>query len=331
MQPCPLASFSFPRTGTPDGDSAAHTPRHRYDRAIVHTRAAGTGASAIKGAQIALLLIDTTQSEPIEDYAQRVFETWKLGRKGVDNGLLIVVARADHRLRIHVGYGLEDQIPDVAAKVVSRDIMIPAIREGHYAEGLMRGIDALQESIIPVMATPTARPAGQGSLYGTLVIASLLIMLYVPFLTTRMRRGQWLTSSASVGDVLLAAGAAMLVPLINALLYPDATTLPLMCLLPVMSGSIRFLIVLPEKRVIHMLRTPAPTAFPYGKPSASRTASSQARTHHRHEPTSYDDERHTARSYEPSSSYSTESSVDNSSDIDIGGGDSGGGGVTDNW
>src|SRR4051812_37231478 len=69
-----------------------------------------------KGAQIAILLVPTTDGESIEQYTTRVYDAWKLGRKGVDDGVLVLVAKEDHNLRIEVAYGLEGAIPDAAAK-----------------------------------------------------------------------------------------------------------------------------------------------------------------------------------------------------------------------
>lgn len=96
-----------------------------------------------KGSQIAVLLIPTTQPETIEQYSIRVVETWKLGRKGIDDGILVVMATQDREVRIEVGYGLEGAIPDVIAKRVIEEIMIPRFREGDVAGGLNAGVERL--------------------------------------------------------------------------------------------------------------------------------------------------------------------------------------------
>lgn len=96
-----------------------------------------------KGAQLMLLMIDSTGAESIEAYAQRVFEQWKPGRAGVDDGVLIVVAKADRHMRIHVGYGLEQTITNEASTQVIDEYLTPAFRKGDYGEGLLRGSDAL--------------------------------------------------------------------------------------------------------------------------------------------------------------------------------------------
>ena len=73
-----------------------------------------------KGSQIAVLLVPTTQPETIEQYGIRVAETWKLGRKGVDDGVLLLIAKDDRKLRIEAGRGLEGVLPDAIAKQIGR-------------------------------------------------------------------------------------------------------------------------------------------------------------------------------------------------------------------
>lgn len=96
-----------------------------------------------KGSQIAVLLVPTTQPEAIEQYGIRVAEAWKLGRKGVDDGILVLMATNDRAVRIEVGYGLEGVIPDAIAKRVIEEIMIPYFRTGDVAGGLNAGIERL--------------------------------------------------------------------------------------------------------------------------------------------------------------------------------------------
>jgi uncharacterized protein len=100
-----------------------------------------------KGAQIAVLIVPTTSPETVEQYATRVFDQWKLGRKGVDDGVLILVAKNDRRERIEVAYGLEGAIPDAAAKRVAHDYMSPKFRAGDFAGGIDAGVDMLTHLI----------------------------------------------------------------------------------------------------------------------------------------------------------------------------------------
>ena len=85
-----------------------------------------------KGSQIAVLMVPTTQPETIEQYAIRVAEPWKLGRKGVDDGVLLLVAKNDRAMRIEVGYGLEGAIPDAVAKRIISEIITPVFQTGRF-------------------------------------------------------------------------------------------------------------------------------------------------------------------------------------------------------
>ncbi len=96
-----------------------------------------------KGSQIALLVVASTKPETIEEYAIRVASAWKLGRKGVDDGLLLVIARDDRALRIEVGYGLEGPIPDAIAKRVIEEIMLPRFKAGDMSGGIQAGVERL--------------------------------------------------------------------------------------------------------------------------------------------------------------------------------------------
>lgn len=96
-----------------------------------------------KGAQIALLIVPGTGAETIEQYAVRAFEQWKLGRQGVDDGILLVVAKDDRTVRIEVGYGLEGAVPDVAAHRIIQEYLVPRFRAGDFVGGLQAAVGAL--------------------------------------------------------------------------------------------------------------------------------------------------------------------------------------------
>lgn len=101
----------------------------------------------VSGVQIVIVLISTTGTETIEEYSLRLAETWKIGRKGYDDGLIILVAKNDRKARIEVGYGLEGVIPDAAAKRILVDVMFPEFKKGNFYEGLKKGIEAIHERI----------------------------------------------------------------------------------------------------------------------------------------------------------------------------------------
>ena len=100
-----------------------------------------------KDAQVVVLMLPTTQPEDITDYATRVFDQWKIGRKNVDDGVLVVVAKDDHRAMIETGYGLEGAIPDAAASRIIREYMSPKFRVGDFYGGLNDAVGALTKLI----------------------------------------------------------------------------------------------------------------------------------------------------------------------------------------
>src|SRR5262249_23931257 len=100
-----------------------------------------------KGSQVAVLIVPTTEPEEIEQYSIRVVEQWKVGRKKVDDGVLLLVAKNDRALRIEVGYGLEGAIPDAIAKRIVADVITPRFRAGDFAGGVNAGVDALMKVI----------------------------------------------------------------------------------------------------------------------------------------------------------------------------------------
>ena len=96
-----------------------------------------------KGSQIAVLIVPTTAPETIEQYAIRVAEAWKIGRKKIDDGALLVVAKDDRKLRIEVGYGLEGALTDVTSKRIIDEIITPSFRSGNFAGGISSGVDRI--------------------------------------------------------------------------------------------------------------------------------------------------------------------------------------------
>jgi uncharacterized protein len=100
-----------------------------------------------KGSQIAVLLVPTTQPESIEQYSIRVAEAWKIGRKGIDDGVIFLIAKDDRALRIEVGYGLEGALPDAVASRIIRDVVTPQFRSGDFYGGIAAGVDRIIRTI----------------------------------------------------------------------------------------------------------------------------------------------------------------------------------------
>ena len=95
---------------------------------------------ARKGSQIAVLVVASTLPESIEQYSLRVVEQWKLGRKKIDDGVLLIVAKDDRALRIEVGYGLEGALTDAASKRIVSEVITPHFKQGEYFAGIVAGV-----------------------------------------------------------------------------------------------------------------------------------------------------------------------------------------------
>jgi uncharacterized protein len=133
-----------------------------------------------RGTQLVVLLVPTTQPEDIAAYAQRVGDSWKIGRKDVGDGVLLVVAKQDRRVRIEVAKTLEGAIPDLAASRIIEGVITPAFRQGDFAGGLDQGVDQLiariQGEDLPLPpATPAPRARSrQGVQINDLLVFGLI-------------------------------------------------------------------------------------------------------------------------------------------------------------
>lgn len=133
-----------------------------------------------KGSQIAVLIVPTTEPETIEQYGIRVAEQWKLGRKSVDDGAILIVAKNDRTLRIEVGYGLEGVLNDATCKRIISEIIVPRFRQGDFfggiTEGVNRMIQVIQGEPLP---PPGAGPALNGKDIHQFAPLVLVLMLVV--------------------------------------------------------------------------------------------------------------------------------------------------------
>lgn len=113
-----------------------------------------------KGSQIAILIVPTTQPETIEQYSIRVTESWKIGRRKIDDGALMVIAKNDHKLRIEVGYGLEGALTDITARRIIDEVIAPRFRSGDFAGGINAGLTRI---IGVIDGEPLPAPAPEAS------------------------------------------------------------------------------------------------------------------------------------------------------------------------
>jgi uncharacterized protein len=127
----PLSGRVVDQTGTLSGDDIAALTQTLQD---LETR---------KGSQIAVLIVPTTDQESIEQFSIRVAEAWQIGRKKIDDGALLVVAKNDRRLRIEVGYGLEGALTDATTKRIIDEDITPKFKSGDFAGGISAGVDRM--------------------------------------------------------------------------------------------------------------------------------------------------------------------------------------------
>lgn len=132
-----------------------------------------------KGAQVAILMLPTTQPETVEQFGIRLAEAWKIGRKKVDDGVIVIVAKNDRKMRIEVGYGLEGAIPDAIAKRIVAEQMAPPFRNGDFAGGLKAAVASLDKLIRGEALPAPVAPAAQTGIDPGDALTFLLILLFM--------------------------------------------------------------------------------------------------------------------------------------------------------
>jgi uncharacterized protein len=161
-----------------------------------------------KGSQVAVLIVPTTAPETIEQYAIRVAEAWKIGRKKIDDGALLVVAKDDRKLRIEVGYGLEGSLTDATASRIIDEIIVPKFRSGDFAGGISAGVQRIV-AVIDGEKLPAPAPRQRPNSVSTENFDPLNPFLIIPVLLfgglMRSLLGRLLGSIASGGLVALTA------------------------------------------------------------------------------------------------------------------------------
>jgi uncharacterized protein len=138
-----------------------------------------TALEAEKGSQVVLLLVDSTLPEDIASYANRVGNAWKIGRKGVGDGLLLIVAKQDRKVRIEVAKSLEGAVPDLAAKQVIDTAITPNFKLSNYGVGLQAAVDQIAARIRgEALPAPTVPQHGTGMFLGDFQWTDLAIFLF---------------------------------------------------------------------------------------------------------------------------------------------------------
>jgi uncharacterized protein len=128
-----------------------------------------------KGSQVAVLIVPTTQPESIEQYAIRVADQWKLGRTGVDDGVLFLVAKDDRTLRFEVGYGLEGVLPDALCNQIINGFALPRFKEGDFFGGIRDGVSRILGTI---QGEPLPPPPRQKKTSGGVIVWIFIFLLF---------------------------------------------------------------------------------------------------------------------------------------------------------
>ena len=140
------------------------------------------------------LTIPSLEGDSLEDFSIRVAEAWKIGKKGFDNGAILLIARDDRKLRIEVGYGLEGVMPDAIASRIIREVITPRFRSGDFTGGIEAGIDAMLKvtkgEILPERARPgPGSTASEGGSLMTILMITAMLALFIGMTRRRLLSG----------------------------------------------------------------------------------------------------------------------------------------------
>lgn len=163
---------------------------------------------AHKGTQIAVLIVPTTQPETIEEYSIRVADRWKIGRGGVDDGVILLVAKNDRTLRIEVGTGLEGALPDVLANRIISQVITPRFRDGDFAGGIDEGITRIMaviegEPLPEPERRATRSPDGLGGIGNALPVLLMFVFVGSGILRGMLGRVGGAGATAGIAGVLM--------------------------------------------------------------------------------------------------------------------------------
>lgn len=169
--------------------------------------------------QVVVATVPSLQGTSVEDYANRLFRFWKLGQAKKDNGVLLLVAPAEHKVRIEVGYGLEGVLPDAVSSTIIQTAMLPLLRKGDYAGAIDKGVDSVIEilNLDPAEladrakreAAPTTRGIDEGDWEAWVLIGIFLLVWWFMFRRASRNRGQSRTMGRQPGGF---GRAPMVVP-----------------------------------------------------------------------------------------------------------------------
>lgn len=142
---------------------------------------------AEESTQIVILTVPSLQGDPIEDFSIRVADSWKIGQKGSDNGVLLIVARDDHKARIEVGYGLEGKLTDLIAGRIVQNEIAPSFKAGRFDEGFSNGVDSIMAA---VHGEYKGKPASDNNDDApSIPVLILILVIFFIYWLMQLRRG----------------------------------------------------------------------------------------------------------------------------------------------
>jgi uncharacterized protein len=164
--------------------------------------------------QVVVAIFRSLEGESLEGYSIRLAQAWRIGQKGLDNGVIFLVFLDDRKMRIEVGYGLEGGLTDAISSSILRDIVAPRFREGRTADGIAAGLDAIDRAIAgtyvrPPVAGQGGRSQGLGAReLGALFVGFVLIAVFVQNHMQRagVRRRGWTGGSTGWGGPFMGGG-----------------------------------------------------------------------------------------------------------------------------
>jgi uncharacterized protein len=165
--------------------------------------------------QVAVAIFRSLEGESVEDFSIRLAEAWRIGGRGTDNGVILLIFLQERKTRIEVGYGLEATLTDAISSSILRDVVAPRFREGKLADGIAAGLDAIQAAVagqyrIPSSARGGGGQRGLGALALPLVAGIIAVAVIASMVqnahSARIRRNGWTGGSRGWGGPMIGGG-----------------------------------------------------------------------------------------------------------------------------
>jgi uncharacterized protein len=163
------------------------------------------------GNQIVVAVFRSLEGENLEDYSIRLAQAWRVGQKGLDNGVIFLVFIEDRKMRLEVGYGLESRLTDALSSQILRQVVAPRFREGKVAEGIAAGLDAIEQAVAGTYKAAPQPAGAQGRnpfqlILLLIVVAGVLSIVIPALLSSHVRRQGWTGGSRGWGGPIIFPG-----------------------------------------------------------------------------------------------------------------------------